>query len=77
MGPKRSHRIPQQSSTRVSFRPLMQPGWRWLTCSVIFLGKGVASLCFEPTVERLGFKWTLFILCGVQCLGAISEHYVG
>ncbi|GFZ49764.1 hypothetical protein JCM24511_07167 [Saitozyma sp. JCM 24511] len=41
--------------------------------SIIFLGKGVASLCFEPTVERLGFKWTLFILCGVQCLGAIIE----
>jgi hypothetical protein len=77
MGPKRSHRIPQPSSTRVSSMSPIQPGSRWLTRSVIFLGKGVASLCFEPTVERLGFKWTLYILCGVQCLGAISEHHVG
>ena len=44
--------------------------------TVIFLGKGVGSLTFESTVERFGFKWTLFILSFAQTLGAVGECVV-
>ena len=33
------------------------------------------TLIFEPVVERIGHKWTMYFVAALQCIALISEFY--
>ncbi|WVQ85136.1 hypothetical protein IAT38_007301 [Cryptococcus sp. DSM 104549] len=41
--------------------------------SVVWIGKGLGTIAFEPVLEKLGYKWTMYIVCAIQTIGIIIE----
>ena len=44
------------------------------THTVPFVGKFVGSAIFEPVLERIGFKMTIYIVCIIQVVAIIIER---
>ena len=44
-----------------------------LTPAVVWLGKLAGCAAFEPILERLGYKKTVYLVCMIQIVAIISE----
>ena len=47
-----------------------------LTAIVVFGGKLVGTMLFEPIAERLGYKYTMYICAAIQIVGLIGAFDV-
>ena len=41
--------------------------------SVVFAGKLVGTMLFEPVAERLGYKYTMYIAATIQCVALVGK----
>jgi MFS family permease len=43
--------------------------------SVVFIGKGLGCLVFEPIVSWIGYKKLMFIIMALQIVGVVGESF--
>lgn len=40
--------------------------------SVVWIGKLCGTMLFEPILERIGYKKTIYVVCAIQIVAIIS-----